>query len=76
MIGVFDRTGRNKGQLTFEVDSNVHYTFQQVNKVQAHSDFQIIMTAHENKYLRFFDLKSSKRGGEIRCADQRNHRSH
>ena len=31
--------------------------------MQAHSDFQIVMTAHENKYLRFFDLKSSKNKG-------------
>jgi len=60
ILGVFDRvTGKNKGLLNFEVDNNLFFEQQQINKVITHQYSPIAISAHENKYIRFFDLNSS-----------------
>lgn len=61
LLGLFDRvTGRSKGIIKVERDDKLSILNQQINKVVVHNNMPLAITAHENKYVRFFDLNSSK----------------
>lgn len=41
-------------------DGGTHYSQQQINKITVHPQIPLVITAHENKQIRFFDINSSK----------------
>jgi len=58
-IGLFDKvTGKSKG--TIEVPG-AEGPYGQTNEVVVHPSMSLGITGHENKLIRLFDLKSSKR---------------
>ena len=61
ILGVFDKlTGKSKGVIKFEVDGVQSLAAQQINRVVAHPFMNVAITAHENKFIRFFDVNAGK----------------
>ena len=59
-IRLYDiETGQNVNDFSFEVERNIQYESKQVNKI-AFFNNDLFATGHEDKHIKFFDVKSNK----------------
>ena len=59
-IRLYDiETGQNVKDFSFDVERNIQYESKQVNKI-AFFNNDLFLTGHEDKHVKFFDVKSNK----------------
>ncbi len=60
VIKAFDiETGKSINDLAFTVEKNSPYECQQTNKIIYHGFFNLLVSGHEDRQIRFFDTKIS-----------------
>lgn len=61
IIKTYDiESGKSVNDLTFVVEKNSPYECQQTNKLINHSFFNLLVSGHEDRQIRFFDSRLSK----------------
>jgi len=61
VIKAFDiETGKSINDLSFTVEKNSPYECQQTNKIIYHGFFNLLISGHEDRQIRFFDTKINK----------------
>ena len=59
-IKIYDiETGESKGELSYKAEKNIPYESQQANRIIFHKE-NVIVTGHEDRQLRFFDVRSKE----------------
>jgi striatin 1/3/4 len=59
-IRLYDiETGQNVNDFSFDVERNIQYESKQVNRI-AFFNNDVFVTGHEDKHIKFFDVKSKK----------------